>query len=265
VQIAFAIFIVIWAVVMLEFWKRKEKLTVLEWGMIGYEDEEQNRPGSPPTHSKPLRSKPLSLTDYLLYLAAVEFKGELRKSVINGKEIMHFPAAKRKNLIIESSVIIGVLIAVVIGAVRHTLLLLALLPPLPPRQHAPCAVPLPSLTSPCHVQVVSIYVMRRALSKPLGSGAQTLASIINSVQIMIFNFIYSKVADILTTRENHRWCFLATESLHLICTSPRRTDTQFEDSMISKLFLFQVQHAHHPSTYPSSHSIDVFVLCVCSL
>jgi hypothetical protein len=57
VQIAFAIFIVIWAVVMLEFWKRKEKLTVLEWGMIGYEDEEQNRPGSPhpptPNHSAP--------------------------------------------------------------------------------------------------------------------------------------------------------------------------------------------------------------------
>ena len=44
-QIAFAVFIVIWAVVMLEFWKRKEKLTVLEWGMIGFEDEEVDRPG----------------------------------------------------------------------------------------------------------------------------------------------------------------------------------------------------------------------------
>ena len=30
---------------MLEFWKRKEKLTALEWGMIGFEDEEVNRPG----------------------------------------------------------------------------------------------------------------------------------------------------------------------------------------------------------------------------
>lgn len=45
VQIAFAVFIVIWAVIMLEFWKRKEKMTAIEWGMIGFEDEEVNRPG----------------------------------------------------------------------------------------------------------------------------------------------------------------------------------------------------------------------------
>ena len=44
-QIGFAIFIVIWAVVMLEFWKRKEKLTSLEWGMTDYEEEEVARPG----------------------------------------------------------------------------------------------------------------------------------------------------------------------------------------------------------------------------
>ncbi|CAE7679401.1 Ano4, partial [Symbiodinium microadriaticum] len=43
---------------------------------------------------------------------------------------------------------------------------------------------------------------------------------------MVFNFIYSKVADILTARENHR------------------TDTEFEDSMISKLFLFQFVNSY---------------------
>ena len=41
----------------------------------------------------------------------------MRKSVINGKEIMHFPASKRRNLIVESSIVIGLLIAVVVGAV----------------------------------------------------------------------------------------------------------------------------------------------------
>jgi len=162
-QIAFAVFIVIWAIIMLEFWKRKEKLTALEWGMIGFEDEEVNRP---------------------------EFKGDTIKSFVDGKEIMHFPQKKRNSLIIESCVVIGVLIAVVIGA------------------------------------VVSIYIMRRALSKPLGSNAQTVASIANSVQISIFNAIYSLVADWLTTRENHR------------------TDTEFEDSMISKLFLFQFVNSY---------------------
>jgi hypothetical protein len=30
---------------MLEFWKRKEKMTAIEWGMTGFEDEEVNRPG----------------------------------------------------------------------------------------------------------------------------------------------------------------------------------------------------------------------------
>ena len=45
VQIAFAVFIVIWAVIMLEFWKRKEKMTAIEWGLTGFEDEEVDRPG----------------------------------------------------------------------------------------------------------------------------------------------------------------------------------------------------------------------------
>jgi hypothetical protein len=47
VQIAFAVFIVIWAVIMLEFWKRKEKMTAIEWGLTGFEDEEVDRPGTP--------------------------------------------------------------------------------------------------------------------------------------------------------------------------------------------------------------------------
>jgi hypothetical protein len=45
-QIAFSIFIVLWAIVMLEFWKRKEKLTALYWGMIDFEKDEISRPGA---------------------------------------------------------------------------------------------------------------------------------------------------------------------------------------------------------------------------
>jgi hypothetical protein len=70
--------------------------------------------------------------------------------------------------------------------------------------------------------VISIYIMRRALSYSIGSDAQTVASITNAIQITIFNIIYSYIANALTDRENHR------------------TDTEFEDSMVSKLFLFQV-------------------------
>eukprot|EP00604_Paraphysomonas_vestita_P001703 CAMPEP_0174817746 /NCGR_PEP_ID=MMETSP1107-20130205/254_1 /TAXON_ID=36770 /ORGANISM="Paraphysomonas vestita, Strain GFlagA" /LENGTH=652 /DNA_ID=CAMNT_0016028733 /DNA_START=1071 /DNA_END=3029 /DNA_ORIENTATION=+ len=163
VQIAFAVFIVIWAVIMLEFWKRKEKMTAIEWGMIGFEDEEVNRP---------------------------EFKGETKKSLINGQFVMYFPPKQRMVLIAQSSAVIATLILVVIGA------------------------------------VTSIYIIKRALAEPLGSNAQTVASILNSVQISVFNLIYSFVADKLTERENHR------------------TDTEYEDSMISKLFLFQFVNSY---------------------
>jgi hypothetical protein len=55
-QIAYAVFIVLWAIFMLEFWKRKEKLIAVEWGMTGFEDDEQDRPGEcrhPQTHHCP--------------------------------------------------------------------------------------------------------------------------------------------------------------------------------------------------------------------
>lgn len=68
--------------------------------------------------------------------------------------------------------------------------------------------------------------MRHALSYSIGSAAQTVTSIVNAVQIQIFNAIYSLLADALTERENHR------------------TDTAFEDSMIAKLFLFQFVNSY---------------------
>lgn len=80
----------------------------------------------------------------------------------------------------------------------------------------------PSMSPLLNRQVVSIYIMRRALSYSIGSNAQTVASSVNAIQITIFNIIYSYIATALTDRENHR------------------TDTEYEDSMISKLFLFQV-------------------------
>lgn len=72
-------------------------------------------------------------------------------------------------------------------------------------------------------KVVSIYIIRNALGKTIGSRAQLVASLANSLQIQVFNFFYSRLADYLTERENHR------------------TDTEFEDSMIAKTFMFQVR------------------------
>ena len=47
-----------------------------------------------------------------------------------------------------------------------------------------------------------------------------MASVLNTVQIMLFKYIYSYVAQFLNERENHR------------------TNTEFEDSMISKTVIF---------------------------
>jgi hypothetical protein len=41
----YSFFIALWAVCMLEFWKRKEKSTALQWGTINFEIQELDRPG----------------------------------------------------------------------------------------------------------------------------------------------------------------------------------------------------------------------------
>jgi hypothetical protein len=75
--------------------------------------------------------------------------------------------------------------------------------------------------------VVSIYVLRYSIVNYVGdSNAQTIASIANAVQIQVMNMVYSFLANALSERENHR------------------TDTQFEDSMITKIFLFQFVNSY---------------------
>jgi hypothetical protein len=157
-QIGFSIFIVLWAIMMLEFWKRKEKLTALSWGMIDFEKSEVSRP---------------------------EFRGTMTQSLIDGKQILFFSDKQRQPLVYQSMIIISCMICLVVGV------------------------------------VISIYIIRNALAKSIGSQAQLVASSANALQIQVFNFLYSLLADYLTERENHR------------------TDTEFEDSMIAKTFLFQ--------------------------
>ena len=60
----------------------------------------------------------------------------------------------------------------------------------------------------------------------MGTSAQTVASILNAAQIQVFNFLFQFLAAVLTNRENHR------------------TDTQYEDAMIGKLFFFQFVNSY---------------------
>lgn len=42
---AFSFILSMWSIVMLEFWKRRESMTSMSWGMAGYEEAERDRPG----------------------------------------------------------------------------------------------------------------------------------------------------------------------------------------------------------------------------
>lgn len=84
---------------------------------------------------------------------------------------------------------------------------------------------------------------------PLGSA---VASIILSVVILIFNSLYSRIAIVLNNYENHR------------------TDTEYEDALIIKTFLFQMVNSYGALFYiaflkePVFNKIDglhVYALC----
>ncbi|CAM9259913.1 unnamed protein product, partial [Ectocarpus fasciculatus] len=165
----FSVFIVFWAIIMLEYWKRTEKVQALHWGTVGFELKEVDRP---------------------------EFRGKLKKSVINGKDTVYFPNRIRETYIAQSMAVIASMIMLVIGV------------------------------------VASIYNIRAEVAlESGGQTAQIVASILNAAQIQIFNFLYTIVADALTERENHR------------------TDTEFEDAMIQKLFVFQFVNSYSSFFY----------------
>ena len=64
----FAVFVTIWAVCMMEFWKQKEATKAMQWGMADFESEEQDRP---------------------------EFHGDIISSPIDGQVMTYYPETKR--------------------------------------------------------------------------------------------------------------------------------------------------------------------------
>lgn len=141
---AYSLAVTLWAVFLLEFWKRREHRVAMEWGMSGLEEQDVVQP---------------------------EFRGQIIKSFVDGKEYIHFPTETRNKYVLQSSLSILALTFVVIGA------------------------------------VASIYTIKAELQTAGGfspSNAQTAASIINSLLIQLTNLGFTFVANALTSRENHR-------------------------------------------------------------
>jgi anoctamin-10/anoctamin-7 len=157
----FAGFMSVWATLVLELWKRKEKRYALRWGMIGFEAQEQNRPA---------------------------FVGEKRLSSVNGKPTLYFPVLERSLRSLKTSGVIMVSIICVIGV------------------------------------IALIFLIQIAMSDIVINGTQVggiVGSILLAVQIQVLNYYYGELALKLNDYENHR------------------TDTEYEDSLIVKTFLFQ--------------------------
>ena len=80
--------VVVWAVMMLEFWKRREATTAMRWGMSDFETREHDRP---------------------------EYFGELIASPINGQPVTSFPTAKRSARQALAVVVTAGMLALVMG------------------------------------------------------------------------------------------------------------------------------------------------------
>lgn len=159
--VLFSLLVALWAIVMLEFWKRKESKLAMEWGISNFEETEQDRP---------------------------EFFGITIDSPIDGTSVLYFSERQRSLIFIQSSLLLLSLVVLVIGA------------------------------------VVSITLLRVNLKNAFSlTSAQTAVAVsaINSLEIQFLNRLSFSLAVMLNDRENHK------------------TNTNYEDSLIIKLFAFQ--------------------------
>jgi len=86
----FSFIISMWAVIMLEFWKRKEKRQAYEWGMTDFEVNERDRP---------------------------DYRGTVIKSFVTGEMVRYYPSSKRYKYTTQSYIVVFLLICLVVGAV----------------------------------------------------------------------------------------------------------------------------------------------------
>ncbi len=172
---AFAVFIGLWSTMFTEFWKRKQSMYAMKWGMTGFEEEEQTRP---------------------------QFKGEMCTSPVNGQPVDYFPRKKANMRLLVSGIVICFLILIVIAA------------------------------------VFSIFLLKHYMHQNrddwtvLGIDfSNIIPSVVNAIQIIIMNSIYSELAVRLNDLENHR------------------TDTAYEDNLIAKTFMFQFVNSYASLIY----------------
>ena len=87
---AFAFSICIWAIIMLEYWKRTESAISLSWGTVDFEVIEEVRP---------------------------EFKGEKIRSYVDGTDLVYFPPEQKSRLVFFTCLAVAGVIILLLGIV----------------------------------------------------------------------------------------------------------------------------------------------------
>ena len=169
----FCVFIPIWAIVSLEFWRRREATLAFAWGSTDFLQDEVSRP---------------------------EFTGRPRRSpVTDDLEELFYSPIKRFFIMLFNFLVMVLILLVVIGI------------------------------------VAGLIIMRWKLTDDLlingFDGAGPLASVLNAIQIQIFNYLYQELAFKLTDWENHR------------------TQSAYEQSFVVKSFLFQFVNSYNALIY----------------
>lgn len=82
--------IAVWSTMFLEYWKRKEKTIALQWGMVGFEDDEQSRP---------------------------EYQGDSVRSPVDGSPMLFFHHHEYLYRLGVSSMVVFVLVVAVLGVI----------------------------------------------------------------------------------------------------------------------------------------------------
>lgn len=164
----FAGFMALWSALFLEHWKRTEITAAMEWGTVGFEDEEQERPN---------------------------FEGETELSAVNGRPEKYFSGWERwKRNFLNQNVIFAL-----------TLLVIAELAII--------------FTIEEQIALVDVSITQAEL-------AMIISALMVAVGIIFFNYLFGHIALQLNDYENHR------------------TDTEFEDALISKTFSFQFVNSY---------------------
>lgn len=92
----FAVFVCVWAVLMLEDWKNAECKYALEWGMSDFESTEQDRP---------------------------EFYGQLQWSPVNGERVTYYPDNERAKAVSKSTFKIFLMLILVLASISGVFML----------------------------------------------------------------------------------------------------------------------------------------------